>query len=165
MNKGRVVGAVFRAPTGLGLRLPSTSHGPLRGGPAATGEIEYGVSQSNGDDCSLFKHSQSLEAEDVWRMKVVAGGHARVGIAAEGYDVERDDETYKSTAVVMLFNGTTVIRSDISEDGEHHRHYGLLEDYIPKTHPYDLALRINKDGNMPQLRFNEDGQWHNGHLP
>jgi hypothetical protein len=36
----------------------------------------------------------------------------------------------------------------------------LLKDYIPKTLPYDLALRINKDGNMPQLRFNEDGEWH-----
>ena len=35
--------------------------------------------------CALFKHSQSLEAEDVWRMKVVAGMYADVGIAAEGY--------------------------------------------------------------------------------
>ena len=41
-----------------------------------------------------------------------------------------------------------------------HFHPGHLEDHIPKTLPYDLALRINKDGNMPQLRFNEDGQWH-----
>ena len=40
-------------------------------------------------------------------------------------------------------------------------HNDHLEDYIPKTLPYDLALRINKDGNMPQLRFNEDGEWHN----
>jgi hypothetical protein len=33
-------------------------------------------------------------------------------------------------------------------------------DQIPKTLPYDLALRVSKDGNMPQLRFNEDGEWH-----
>ena len=59
-----------------------------------------------------------------------------------------------------LFCGSTVIRSDISEDGEQHVHYGLLRDHIPKTLPYDLALRINKDGNMPQLRCNDDGQWH-----
>jgi hypothetical protein len=32
--------------------------------------------------------------------------------------------------------------------------------HIPKTLPFDLALRIGKDGNMPQLRFNEDGEWH-----
>ena len=25
----------------------------------------------------------------------------------------------------------------------------------------NLALRINKNGNMPQPRFNEDGEWHN----
>ena len=93
-------------------------------------------------------------------MKVVAGRGARVGIAAEGYDVERDWETYKSTAKVCLSSGSTVILSDISKDGEDHCHYGLLKDYIPKTLPYDLALRINKDGNMPQLRFNEDGEWH-----
>ena len=54
------------------------------------------------DDAQIahFKHSQSLEAEDVWRMKVVAGGNAISGIAAEGYDVERHGETSKSTAVL-----------------------------------------------------------------
>jgi hypothetical protein len=62
--------------------------------------------------------------------------------------------------VVFLECGSTKIFSDISNDGEQHYHRALLEDYIPKTLPYDLALRINKDGNMPQLRFNEDGQWH-----
>jgi hypothetical protein len=60
---------------------------------------------------------------------------------------------------VDLSNGMTVIYSDISEDGETHGHSCLLKDSIPKTLPYDLALRINKDGNMPQLRFNEDGVW------
>jgi hypothetical protein len=61
---------------------------------------------------------------------------------------------------VCLHSGLVFIRSDISKDGEHHIHLDLLKDRIPKTLPYDLALRINKDGNMPQLRFNEDGQWH-----
>ena len=86
------------------------------------------------------------------RMKVVAGGSARVGIAAEGFDVERHVETWKSIAEVELDTRMTVIRSDISEDGEQHYHFGLLKDYIPKTLPYDLALRISKDGNVP--RFN-----------
>jgi hypothetical protein len=111
------------------------------------------------DDGAVFKHSHSLEPEDVWRTKVVGGGGAGVGIAAEGYDIERDEETAKSTPVVLLECGTTVICSDISEDGEGHFNEDLLKDYIPKTLPYDLALRINKDGNMPQLRFNEDGEW------
>ena len=124
------------------------------------GEIVSGELQGDGGDDTCFKHSQSLEAEDVLRMKVVAGGGACVGIAGEGYDVERHGETKKSTAMVALSDGTTFILSAISEDGEDHVHYGLLEDYIPKTLPYDLALRINKDGNMPQLRFNEDGEWH-----
>jgi hypothetical protein len=93
-------------------------------------------------------------------MKVLAGGGAMVGIAGEGYDVERPGETAKSIAGVRLYDGMTFIRSDISEDGKEHGHYALLKDLIPKTFPYDLALRIKKDGNMPQLRFNEDGEWH-----
>ena len=128
---------------------------------AGYGEIKNGEPQcKDEEEYAVFKHSQSLEAEDVSRMKVVAGGGAMVGIAAEGYDVERDGETYTSTAKVWLSKGTTLINSDISEDGEPHVHYDLLKDLIPKTLPYDLALRINKDGNVPQLRFNEDGEWH-----
>ena len=77
-----------------------------------------------------------------------------------GADVERDGETRKSTAFVCLHSGTTFICADISKDGEFHYHEDLLQDLLPKTLPYDLALRISKDGNMPQLRFNEDGEWH-----
>jgi hypothetical protein len=33
----------------------------------------------------------------------------KVGIAAEGYDVERDGETYESTAKVCLDDSTTII--------------------------------------------------------
>ena len=58
------------------------------------GEIKNGEPQCKEEEShAYFKHSQSLEAEDVLRMKVVAGGGASVGIAAEGYDVERDEET------------------------------------------------------------------------
>ena len=124
------------------------------------GEIKNGEPQCKEDGSAPFVHSQSLEPEDVLRMKMVAGGYAQVGIAAEGYDVERSGDTGQSIAMVDLGESTTVIRSDISEDGEHHGHHDLLKDYIPKTLPFDLALRINKDGNMPQLRFNKDGEWH-----
>ena len=93
------------------------------------------------------KHGQSLEAEDVWTMKVVAGGKALVGAAGEGFDVERPRETGKSIAIVALHYSSTIIHSDISEDGEQHFHDSLLKDHIPKTLPiqtdwYDLALRI-----------------------
>ena len=69
-------------------------------------------------------------------------------------------ETIKTIAGVWLSNGTTAIYSDISRDGEHHIHSGHLKDYIPKTLPYDLALRISKDGNVPQIQFNDDAVWH-----
>ena len=49
------------------------------------GEIKNGEPQCKDDAfVAPFKHSQSLEPEDVLRMKVVAGG-GKVGIAAEGY--------------------------------------------------------------------------------
>ena len=144
------------AALGLGA-LPPAGWACSEGGEIKNGELQC----KEDENYALFKHSQSLEAEDVLRMKVVAaGGGAKVGIAAEGYNVERHRETYESTAVVVLSSGTTDIRSDISEDGELHLHYELLKDLIPKTLPYDLALRISKDGNMPQLRFNEDREWH-----
>ena len=126
------------------------------------GETKNGEPQcKDGEDNAPFKHSQSLEAGDVWMMKVVAGRYAIVGIAAEGYDVERHGATAQRTAVVCLVNGTTLINSDISKDGENHVHHGLLKDHIPKTLSYDLALCINKDGNVPQIRFNDDAVWHN----
>ena len=59
-----------------------------------------------------------------------------------------------------LRGGTTVIDSNISQDGEQHYHYGHLKDHIPKTNPYDVALRCDKDGNVPQIQFNDDGVWH-----
>ena len=51
------------------------------------------------------KQNAALKAaEDVLRMKVVAGRNAEVGIAAEGYDVERHGETFNSIhAFVILF--------------------------------------------------------------
>jgi hypothetical protein len=61
---------------------------------------------------------------------------------------------------VQLSDGSTFIYSDISRDGERHTHHGHLKDYIPKTLPYHLALRINKDGNVPRIQFNDDAVWH-----
>ena len=61
------------------------------------GEIKNGEPQCKDDAYTAdFKHSQSLDAEYVLRMKVVAGGNAIVGIAAEGYDVERDGEMWRA---------------------------------------------------------------------
>ena len=77
------------------------------------GEIKNGEPQCKDgeEERAAFKHSQSLEAGDVWRMKVVEGGRVCVGIAAEGYTIW----------------------------------------------PFALTRTATC---MPQLRFNEDGQWH-----
>ena len=120
-----------------------------------------------------FKHSQSLEEGDVWRMKVVAGRGAFVGFATESYDAEKHWETIESTVWMVLSSGTTVIHPDVGQDGWAHDeegnqlagwannvHYNLLKDYTPKTLPYDVALRITKDGNLPQIQFNDDAVWH-----
>ena len=124
------------------------------------GEIAEGKPQIKGYN-GRFRHSRELQAQDVLRTKVVqVGGSASVGFAAESFDVEKHVETYKSIAVVGLSDGTTVIWPDISRDGEQHIHYDHLRDYIPKTKPYDVALRITKDGNVPQIQFNDDGVWH-----
>jgi hypothetical protein len=60
---------------------------------------------------------------------------------------------------VRLSDGSTFIYSDISRDGQLHARVDI-KDYIPKTLPYDVALRINKDGNVPQIQFNDDSVWH-----
>ena len=125
------------------------------------GEIAEGKPQWCKGNAAYFMHSRELQAHDVLRTKVVkVGGIACVGFAAESYDVEKHGETDKSTAWVYLSNGTTVIYSDISRDGEEHIHRNHLNNYIPKTLPYDLALRISKDGNVPQVQFNDDAVWH-----
>ena len=124
------------------------------------GEISEGNPQSKGL-FAPFKHSRELQAHDVFKTKVIkVGGGAIVGFATENYDVEKPGKTRKSIAVVDLSGGTTVIFSDISRDGEDHVHPDHLKDYIPKTLPYDLALRISKDGNVPQIQFNDDAVWH-----
>jgi hypothetical protein len=88
------------------------------------------------------------------------GNNAVVGFAGQQYDPKKHGETFRSTATVGLRGGTTVIDSNISQDGEQHYHYGHLKDHIPKTNPYDVALRCDKDGNVPQIQFNDDGVWH-----
>jgi hypothetical protein len=124
------------------------------------GEIAEGKPQWCKGGWTYFKHSRELQAQDVLRMQVVEGGEAIVGFATESYDLEKVSETIMSTAYVWLSDGTTVIDSGISQDGQQHVHHGHLKDYIPKTLPYDVALRISKDGNVPQIQFNDDAVWH-----
>jgi hypothetical protein len=94
-------------------------------------------------------------------MRVVEGGGAIVGFATEQFNVE-NVETHKSTAWVRLGDGTTDVGSAISQEGKWHYHPNHLRPLLPKTKPYDLELRCGTlmEEDMPQLRFNKDGVWH-----
>ena len=105
-----------------------------------SGEIVNGQTRSPEGIDAFFKHAQELQGGDVWRMRVVEGGDAFVGFVEE--------ETEENTAMVCLNDGTTWINTAISQDGEEHYHQDHLEDHIPETKPYDVALRITKDGNL-----------------
>ena len=54
------------------------------------GEITEGRPQGKDGGSTFFKHSRSLQAKDVWRMRVEAGGDARVGFASEKYNAEKN---------------------------------------------------------------------------
>ena len=124
-----------------------------------SGEIVNGQLRSPGGDDAYFKHAQELQGGDVWRMRV-EGGSADIGFATEHYNVEKDEETHKSTILVRLRNGTTNIDTAISQDGEAHYHDCHLLPHIPETKPYEVAVRITKDGNLAQIQFNDDSVWH-----
>jgi hypothetical protein len=86
-----------------------------------------------------------------------------VGFAGTVYDAERFEETEDSTAGVYLSSGDTgdtFINSAVSLDGKHHHHRYHLLPHVPETKPYQLALRVDKEGNVPQVQFNDDGVWH-----
>ena len=120
-------------------------------------EIVNGQMRGAKGYAAIFKHSQELQGGDVWRMRVEIGGSAVVGFAT---NVEKHEETRESTAAVSLGAGTTDIDNRISQDGEYHSHFDHLEDHLPETKPYDVALRVTKDDNLPQIQFNDDSVWH-----
>ena len=105
-----------------------------------------------------FKHRQALTSGDVLRMRVESGETATLGLAGEKFDVLRHGETYNSTAIVDLDDGTTAINPELALDGKEHDHEEYLGPYLPKA-PFDLALRCGTDG-RPQIQFNDDGVWH-----
>jgi hypothetical protein len=126
------------------------------------GEITEGRPQGNGNGRAYFKHSRPLQAKDVWRMRVEVGGYAFIGFATEHYNAEKHGETYESTAYVVLEDGSTVIDTDISQDGQYHSHH-LHRDHLglhPPEAPLDLARRGEAVSNGPQIHFNDDEVWH-----
>ena len=92
-------------------------------------------------------------------MRVEGEEGAYVGFATEQYNVEKNNETDKSTAHVRLSGGMTRINTEISQDGKDHYHDGYLGPHIPKA-PYDLALRCEAVSNVLQIKFNDDDVWH-----
>jgi hypothetical protein len=139
------------------------------------------------DDRAFLKYSQALAAGDVWKMKLISsrpeqdedasrleqdededededgpedGCKAIVGFATKAYDPKRHREDTSGIAQLILEDGTTFIYPGISVNGKQHARGCLLYRYIPDTATYWLALRIDKNGNVPQVQFNEDGVWH-----
>jgi hypothetical protein len=107
---------------------------------------------------ACFKHGQALEAGDVWRMRVEGMGRcALVGIGGQGYEPSRHSGTYDSTCWVDLGDGMARIYAGLSMDGGEHCHQYYR---IPKTAPFDVALRCERESHVPQVQFNEDGKWH-----
>ena len=82
-----------------------------------------------------------------------------VGFASAQFNAEKHVETHTSTAWVWLGDGSTLIRSDISQDGQEHIHPGHLRPHIPEA-PFDLAVRCEAVSNVPQIQFNDDDVWH-----
>jgi hypothetical protein len=93
-------------------------------------------------------------------MAVGNGKRAQAGFAGEGYEPARHDETCEGTAGVWLGDGTAFINAGLSLDGQRHFHSRHLSSHVPKTAPFDVALRCDPDGDVPQVQFNEDGVWH-----
>ena len=116
----------------------------------------------DGDDerAACFKHPQALRAEDVVRLKIREGNDAYVGFAGHLFDPKRDSGSFTSKAWVYLGGGTVLICSNISQDREEHYHPLHFSDHIPEKKPYDVALRCDRHGNVPQIQFNDDGVWH-----
>jgi hypothetical protein len=83
------------------------------------------------------------------------GWHCRGGLRPE-----EGRATGDSNAVLSLGYGHTFIFPGISLDEEYHSHPNHLGPHIPEIKPYQLALRMDKESNVPQLQFNEDGVWH-----
>ena len=121
------------------------------------GVLVGGQLQSKGGKQAYFKHSQAMTA--IVRMRVEEGS-VSIGFGGQHYDPERPFETYGSTARVWLDDGSTRIFPDLSRDGEEHHHHAHLGPLIPKSKPFDVALRCDPDGHVPQIQFNENDVWH-----
>jgi hypothetical protein len=124
------------------------------------GKVAGGRPQWISDSAAHFKHAQPLASGDVWRCRVEFMAGVLLGFAGQAYDPERHGETYKSIVKVDLDGGNTFIGEGASLDGQEHSHFAHMAQHVPKTTPYDVALRINKGSKVPEVQFNEDGAWH-----
>ena len=157
-------GILYVASAGLSRSSSSLSESPalaVNGWEFSDeGKIVNGKPRST-EGKAHFKHSQPLKEGDIWRMRVDKGRNVMVGFAGKQFDVKKHSETWLNTAHVYLLSGTTVIKSELSFDRLRHYNINELGNLIPDdTSPLDLALRITKDGNVPQIQFNDDDVWH-----
>jgi hypothetical protein len=122
------------------------------------------VDQSTGfmhstEKYARFKHCHEVNAGDVWSM-TVEHGRGVIGFCGEEYNVHKHKETSSTTVWVHLGSGTTYTNVDMSLDLKTTSQPDFLQDLIPETSPYTVALRCDRDGNVPQIQFQEDGVWH-----
>jgi hypothetical protein len=107
-----------------------------------------------------FKHEHPLCAGDILSMYVEEGHAGYVGFAGQSYNPKRAAETCTDTARLRLGRGTAGIFKDLSADNREKWSVSHLASHIPKTAPYDLALRCEAVSNVPQIQFNDDDVWH-----
>ena len=111
-----------------------------------------------------FVFSQALRPGDVWKARVEVVDSLLVGFAGDKFRPGVEADTGRSTAWVELGSGAVHIAEDVSRDKTKHYHRRHLAPHLPKTAPYDIALRCHPTSAVPQIQFNidfeEDGAWH-----
>jgi hypothetical protein len=77
-----------------------------------------------------------------------------VGFANDSYDPVLDGETWWNSAWIGLGTATAFVLSGMSDDGLDHRQYDSLRRLLPAAPSYEVGLRFDPDGNVPQVQFN-----------
>jgi hypothetical protein len=135
--------------------LPTTTHWMCD----SHGKIVDGQPESLGG-FAYCKNSRALQSGDIWTMRVDVLAGAIIGFTEESYDVNRPTGAFESAIKVSLGDGTTAIGSGLSVDGKYHVLSRHLYSHLPKTAPFNVAVRCNGMNHSPAIMFSgDDGMW------